>query len=716
MTPVALITAEPRNAGTGAATTVRMAGGGNLKGYRYGGQSYRAGLAALPRLKASFDVDETGFTGKTVPTTGAITWAPAGKAALSELAAFFWRDAPISVSEGMEEDGVFTARLTGKVADAQVQGQKLVLTVADFGADLAKRIVTARFLGTGGVEGSAETKGRIKRRSWGQAFNIEGRILDKANNVFEFGDPAFPWQSIDLVRDIGREEAPAHAVVAWQGSISSTLEALRTSTPAVGTGVVAPSICCAKWWTRPVLLTADVHGEVGAGYVETGPAIAQAILAAVSGPAITNVAPAAVLRPDACGISVDENDTIASTLDRLLLPISLLWPLDPAGTVTLREMTFAAPVATLRSERVERLRTLPPVKTRRVGYKRASRVHSEGELATILLEAGASFVQESPPAALDSAPGAHWQDSDDNFRLYVRVAGSGFLQLVGGAVILDGAAVELAWTEAGAGPDNTADNQVVIVRPVDQAFAADWLGVIPTTSYPRVLTPAVTRGGVDIRTDAGTSYSISNTNVTATVDNVAASSSKGQITITAAATGWIDLTVTVGGVAQPVQRIPVRVDRAEPPSGGSGSGGGTGNKSGSFGPLDLIENVDPTYVRIGDRITITKGTGETIRAYASALGYQYFGVGGGQAAKVKWRYATAGTNMASPTDMGAAVTGGVSTRDPGIGGDLYPSSVTCNQTAAPTNGDYDVELWAALPASGGSIIFDGTTCSVQVGV
>src|SRR5205085_3270409 len=234
-------------------------------------------------------------------------------------------------------------------------------------------------------------------------------------------------------------------------------------------------------------------------------------------------------------------------------------------------------------------------------------------------------------------------------------------------------------------------------------------------------TPSIKRGSADIRTAADVSYAISNVNVTATIDNVAGSATKGQISVTAmsSGTGWIDLTVTVAGIAQPVQRIGFRRANADPPSGGTGSGGTTGNKSGSFGPTDTISNADPTYVRIGDRLTVTKATVETIRAYAPSLGdtSSPIGTGGGsKAVKVKWRYAVAGTNMASPTDMAAAVTGGAASKDAGLGGESYPSSVTCNQTAAPANGDYDVELWAALPTSGGSISFDGTTCSVQVGV
>lgn len=387
MTKVVLLTAQPRNPATGAATAVRLAGGGNVKPYYYGGQHFRAGVTRLLRMGAAIEWGENGWTGGVVPSTGVIGWAPSSKADLAATAAYYWPGAAIVVEEGEEETAVFATRLTGKVSDAPVQDGQLVITLADLSVGLDRPVVTARFAGTGGAEGGAEASGRIKRRSWGRVFNIEGRVLDKANNVYEFGDPAFPLQSFDLLRDKGRDAAPAPAVLAWQGSIAATLAALAASAPAQGSGVVAPSISCAKWWTQPAgPLTADLRGEVGAGYVETAPEIAARILAAVGGPAISNTAAAAALRPGPAGIHFEEDETINSGLVRLLQGVSLLWVLDAAaGTIGLREITFTGPVATLLSDTVKRVRTLRPVKSRRVGYKRSYRRHGDGEIASSLL-------------------------------------------------------------------------------------------------------------------------------------------------------------------------------------------------------------------------------------------------------------------------------------------------------------------------------------------
>lgn len=387
MTDVVLITASPRTVSTGAAATVRLAGGGHAKPYLYGGNQYRAGVATLPRFAAALEFDENGWTGGVVPTTGVITWAPSSKADLAAMAAYFWPKAAVTVETGPEDTAVFTTRLTGKVADAVVQDGRLVITIADLTAGLNSDVVTPRFAGTGGVEGGSEATGRIKRRTWGRAFNIEGRVLDKATNVYEFGALDYPWQEFTTVRDMGRDAAPTPTVIAWAGSIASTLTALKAATPVQGSGAVAPSIACVKWWTQPAgPLTADVKGEIGGGYVETAAAIAERILTAVSGPAITNTAAAVTLRNLPAGIHVDEGETIAAAINRLLLGVSLIPVFNAAGTVTIKEFTFSSPVESLPSDSVQRERTLPPVKTRRLGYQRGYRLHSDGEIAASLLQ------------------------------------------------------------------------------------------------------------------------------------------------------------------------------------------------------------------------------------------------------------------------------------------------------------------------------------------
>lgn len=444
------ITAQPRNPATGAVATVRLAGGGRSAPYRHpvSGEQHRAGVVGRPRFKAALDFGDDGWTGRTVPTTGNLDFKPAQATLLDQLGGLYWKDAALLVEVG-PEGGAVSTLLNGTVKNCAATLAGLLLEVADLSVALDKPLATAKFAGDGGIEGGEEAAGRVKRRSWGRVFNVEGRVLDKANNIYEFGDPAFKLQAISPLRDMGRSAAPEPSIVTWQGSAAATLTALKAATCAEGSGVVAPSIACAKWWTQPTgPLTADLLGEIGAGYVETAPEIAARISGAMTGPAITNTAAMALLRPDPAGIHIgDSSETAAAALDRLCLGVSLLWVLLPAGTIQLREQTFSAPVETLISHSVSRKKAIAPVGTRRVGWSRSHRIHSDAEISTAI---DAAFVQPGPPAAWQSKPGVIWLDSDDDYRAHERVAGSGYLEDKNGNAVLDadGHEIEAAWVVA----------------------------------------------------------------------------------------------------------------------------------------------------------------------------------------------------------------------------------------------------------------------------
>ncbi|WP_152663875.1 hypothetical protein [Sphingomonas sp. SRS2] len=272
-------------------------------------------------------------------------------------------------------------------------------------------IATTRFAGTGLIEGDSDVEGRLKRRSWGACWNVECRVLLAAHNIYEVGDPAHKLQAISTVKDIGRA-ASSVVVVNWQGSIAATLTALIAAAAPQGGAAIAPSIACIKWWTQPILLTADILGEIGSGYVDQPAAIAEQ-LAAIGGVSVSNAAAMIAARPDDAGLHIGtETETIASAIDRVLLGASLNWHLGKDGVVTIREWSFdPAPVASLRSVQVSRSATYPPMKSRRVGYRRNERLHSAAEISAVVLAADVRYadgqtgqdLQPYEPGATDGA-------------------------------------------------------------------------------------------------------------------------------------------------------------------------------------------------------------------------------------------------------------------------------------------------------------------------
>ena len=201
MARVFLVEAQPFNPATRAAVAVRLAGGGRAHFVHKGLVDWKGGVMAPPKVTAAIGYDAGGFTGGAIPTVSAIGFMPGQASVATELAGLMWIGAALTVSSGDDEvtPPAWTVQIAGTVAGYQVQKGAFVFTVSDLAGALGKPLATATFAGTGGAEGDGEATGRLKRRSWGRCFNVEGRVLRKAANVYEFGDPVRPLQAFVLV-------------------------------------------------------------------------------------------------------------------------------------------------------------------------------------------------------------------------------------------------------------------------------------------------------------------------------------------------------------------------------------------------------------------------------------------------------------------------------------------------------------------------------------
>lgn len=388
MSVVTRIRAWPRDVATGLPVAVYLAGGSNDRPHYDGVNHYMAGVIAHPRFEASLSFDDDGWSARAVPAVSAVGWKPGDAARLDPLASLYWRDAAIEIER--IAGGIITRRLTGTVAEVTIKEGMLVITCADMTNRLDKPVVTATFAGTGGIEGDVVATGRAKRRSYGRVWNVEGRLLSQAHNIWEFGDPARPLLGCADLRDKGR--SGSLAILAWQGSAAATLAALEVAVPARGGGVFAPSIACAKWWTQPSgPLTADLVGEAD-GYSANVVGIAAQIVASMDGPPIVNQAAAMLLRPGEAGLHIgDTSETAAAALNRLLQPVTLIWTLTAAAEIEVRPWTFSGPAETLQATFISRDRALRPIVTRKVGYRKNERIHGDGDIAAVLTASDVVF-------------------------------------------------------------------------------------------------------------------------------------------------------------------------------------------------------------------------------------------------------------------------------------------------------------------------------------
>lgn len=428
MSRVHWVELRPRDPSSAGLATLRFAGGARERSYyrEDNGQHYKAGLVAPPRFAARIGFGRDGFTGQTIPQASRIQIAPAEAELFESLAGYFWKDAEITIDAGPESASSFSRLFTGTVVSDAIADGVFTFTIADLSTRLDKPVCTARFAGNGGIEGGEEAEGRTKRRSWGYVFNVEGRLLDPANSIYEFGDPAFPLTGFLALRDKGR--AGPFTVLGWQGSIAATYAALQASTPAQGGGVVAPSIACAKWWTEPSgPLTADFIGTPGTGNSMAVASLIDAISARFEGPAVADRLAANALRPAAAGIHVtDENTTGAQLIDRLALGSSLVWVAAPEGIIRLLPWSFDhSDAEPLQGQFIARERAWSPHYRRRVGFQANNRRHSESEIAeSIRLDDGVLFDSIRPyePNATAGAviPDPSSYDPDDTYPGYIR--------------------------------------------------------------------------------------------------------------------------------------------------------------------------------------------------------------------------------------------------------------------------------------------------------
>lgn len=239
--------------------------------------------------------------------------------------------------------------------------------------------------------------------------------------------------------------------------------------------------------------------------------------------------------------------------------------------------------------------------------------------------------------------------------------------------------------------NSTAQIEVTPLR----SYAADYTGAVISGLLPDYIMPSVSVAGVEARTADYVSYAINTSGVTATVNDTPSDANKGQIEITAvgALSGWIDLTVTVNGVAQPTKRIVIQKAVGLPPG-----FGGPGAKIASDNSFETINGT--SFVAITDTLTVTLASGETLYGTAP-LDYYVSGSAASRTVTAKWQYSPAGAG--TWTDFGSGITGTAASGafdEPGTGN-------FTQSKGGLTAGDYDVRLVAQLNLAGVSVVFTG---------
>lgn len=374
---------SPRQPATGVTTELRVTGGGARADY--GGEQWEPALLTPPRFATRLGFDGQQFGQGAVMTVGEMTLANDGS--LTPWLDLIWQDAAVVIESapriernGVEltADGDFTLlwQGTARAIEASDAGAEIRVILSDATARLDVPVALTRYTGTGGVEGPARLKGKLKRRGFGACAKIRGELVDEGNLVYQFGEGPATFQAC-------YDGGVAFVI---QGDVAS-YAALVAATVDPGKVVTCAALAMAKPWDRPAYpFTADV---TYAGAM-TAAGIAQAIVTARTAvPFVAGtVAAFDALQPAAARLFIDDETTVTQALDALIPPLGAWWRVTGAGQIELGRWEAGAAVLTIDAADVldvARGATVMPTWRRSLGFDRIGTVHSEGDIAKALL-------------------------------------------------------------------------------------------------------------------------------------------------------------------------------------------------------------------------------------------------------------------------------------------------------------------------------------------
>jgi hypothetical protein len=355
-----------------------------------------------------------------------------------------WSGAPVAIYIGRSGDAwPWTQIFAGRVSDYARQAQTLALAAEVDSEPFNADQLPATYAGTGGAEGGADLKNKVKPLVIGWAMNVEPMLIDGVNNVYQFHG----YGAIEAVTALYERGSDFGASV---GDFASYAALVAATIPPGRWGT-----CLAAGMVRlgaPAygVITGDVKGhKVGSTTPRLTGAIVQALatIAGVSSGLIETATLAALdtALPYSANLVLTDQASFADTARGLVLPLNAQAGVSLKGTFFVAKVNLAAsPVLTLDAQGkalpqvadATEGKTSPPYARMIFGANRAWRVHSFDEIATyaalvdrgaysagetyregnIAQEQGSSWLYINPtptsgnaPPTLPTTSNAYWQ-------------------------------------------------------------------------------------------------------------------------------------------------------------------------------------------------------------------------------------------------------------------------------------------------------------------
>lgn len=725
-----LATIAPLDPATGSRVTLRASSADRREMLAL--NSVRWVPAIIRRPSISDDLFDGNFTGAINDGGATIDFAMFGLKRQDALAATYrYAGAVVTIYEGDIGDAwpwttVFTGIVDTFTNDAERLSLRLKVNTTPFGVPA----LTATYAGTGGKEGGADLKFKVKPWCFGVASNVQPVLIDVTNSVYQVSAYG-PINGVTACYERGASFGASYGnYTTYANLVAASIPPGRWAT------------CLAEGMIRlgapeTGLITADVEGDKPSTFLRktgeiidricTNAGIASGSIDSTSLNGLDTALTTLLTGDGYINLYLTEQTTVMEIAQRLARPCNAAAGVHPrtGKLYVCRTAAIGTSVLSLNAQGrkipsepgvlacVEQ-DVSPPYWRIEMQGQRSWRVHSASEIAftadlvevgdyaggttyregNIVTDQGGRWLYINPTAAAGNAPPTLPTTSNSYW--------SSLTQPVD--------YTEVAGTKPPTDADNTAASQVVVTVPALVEYAADYLGNISGSISNESI--RVARGGTSIKTDTGTTYSITlNGGVTAgAVDNTTGSGTKGDISgITLGGnTGSIDCFVTVDGVAQPRVTINFAKRLAAPPEPGGGSNPKLKTATGfSLGTSDT------SYVVLVPVMTVTIASGESLYA-AAPLDYEISGTTtASRTCTAKWQYSVAGAG--SWNDFPSSpITGSSAHSDYYITADLswagpMPGYISLAQTKpTPGAGDWDVRVIGYQSASGRTMTFYGT--------
>lgn len=308
----------------------------------------------------------------------------------------------------------------GIVERFEAAADSLKLTARVDTEPFEKDALTATYAGTGGAEGDANLKNKVKPWVFGRALNVEPVLVDAVDSVFQFSAYG-PIQAVTALYERGGAFGPSVGDFADHAAlVAAALNAGEWAT------------CLAEGMVRlgappHGVITGDVEGDAPAGTLirRTGAIIERIASHAGIAPELIDSASLAALDaavPRNVNLVIDEQATVLDLARRLARPCNAQAGISWAGQLFATRVVIGAPALTLDAQgrgrpgvtRSVEHDVRPPFWRVGMGAERCWRVHSFDEIAFF-----AAIVDRGPYSATETYREGNIVQHQDSSWLYI---------------------------------------------------------------------------------------------------------------------------------------------------------------------------------------------------------------------------------------------------------------------------------------------------------